>query len=108
MWRFGIVPVLGGLLHRLMRGEGRWRGGRVRGLLQGEGGVVEGGGGGGMEGEVGGEGAGAGAVGSRPCAMLNAGQVREQMGRIRARTRNPINLNFFCHPPPVLNNAREV
>jgi hypothetical protein len=29
--------------------------------------------------------------------MLNAAQVREQMAKIRARTRNPINLNFFCH-----------
>jgi nitronate monooxygenase len=49
----------------------------------------------------------AGALGSLPCAMLNAGQVREQMGKIRARTKKPINLNFFCHTPPVLNNARE-
>ena len=39
--------------------------------------------------------------------MLNADQVREQMAKIRARTRNAINLNFFCHAPPVLNNARE-
>ena len=53
------------------------------------------------------EAAAAGALGSLPCAMLNAGQVREQMAKIRARTRNPINLNFFCHAPPVLNNARE-
>jgi nitronate monooxygenase len=53
------------------------------------------------------EAAAAGALGSLPCAMLNAGQVREQMAKIRARTRNPINLNFFCHSPPVLNNARE-
>jgi nitronate monooxygenase len=53
------------------------------------------------------EAAAAGALGSLPCAMLNADQVREQMAKIRARTRNPINLNFFCHPPPVLNNARE-
>src|SRR5205807_8625274 len=49
----------------------------------------------------------AGALGSLPCAMLNADQVREQMGKIRARTQMPINLNFFCHTPPVLNNARE-
>jgi nitronate monooxygenase len=49
----------------------------------------------------------AGALGSLPCAMLNADQVREQMGRIRNRTRKPINLNFFCHTPPVLSNARE-
>jgi nitronate monooxygenase len=50
----------------------------------------------------------AGALGSLPCAMLNADQVREQMGKIRARTDKPINLNFFCHRPPELNNAREV
>jgi nitronate monooxygenase len=49
----------------------------------------------------------AGALGSLPCAMLNADQVREQMGRIRAHTKKPINLNFFCHTPPVLSNARE-
>jgi nitronate monooxygenase len=49
----------------------------------------------------------AGALGSLPCAMLNADQVREQMGKIRGRTKKPINLNFFCHTPPVLSNARE-
>ena len=49
----------------------------------------------------------AGALGSLPCAMLNADQVREQMAKIRARTEKPINLNFFCHTPPVLNNERE-
>jgi nitronate monooxygenase len=60
-----------------------------------------------MDWELAAEAAAAGALGSLPCAMLNADQVREQMGKIRARTRNPINLNFFCHSPPVLNNARE-
>jgi len=49
----------------------------------------------------------AGALASLPCAMLNATQVREQMAKIRARTKKPVNLNFFCHTPPVLNNARE-
>ncbi len=49
----------------------------------------------------------AGALGSLPCAMLNADQVREQMQKIRARTDKPINLGFFCHTPPVLNNERE-
>jgi nitronate monooxygenase len=49
----------------------------------------------------------AGALGSLPCAMLNANQVREQMAKIRAHTKKPINLNFFCHTPPMLNNARE-
>jgi nitronate monooxygenase len=60
-----------------------------------------------MDWELPAEAAAAGALGSLPCAMLNAAQAREQMGRIRARTRNPINLNFFCHAPPTLNNARE-
>jgi nitronate monooxygenase len=49
----------------------------------------------------------AGALGSLPCAMLNADQIRDQMAKIRARTKKPINLNFFCHTPPALNNARE-
>jgi nitronate monooxygenase len=49
----------------------------------------------------------AGALGSLPCAMLNAQQIREQMGKIRARTKKPVNLNFFCHSPPVPSNARE-
>jgi nitronate monooxygenase len=49
----------------------------------------------------------AGALGSLPCAMLNADQARDQMAKIRARTKKPINLNFFCHTQPVLNNARE-
>ncbi len=50
----------------------------------------------------------AGALGSLPCAMLNAEQLREQMGKLRAHTRKPINLGFFCHKPPGLNNEREV
>jgi nitronate monooxygenase len=49
----------------------------------------------------------AGALGSLPCAMLNAAQVREQMAKIRGRTKKPINLNFFCHTSPVLSNTRE-
>lgn len=60
-----------------------------------------------MDWELAAEAAAAGALGSLPCAMLNADQVREQMGKIRARTKRPINLNFFCHTPPELNNARE-
>jgi nitronate monooxygenase len=60
-----------------------------------------------MDWELAAEAAEAGALGSLPCAMLNADQIREQMGRIRRRTKKPINLNFFCHTPPVLSNARE-
>jgi nitronate monooxygenase len=60
-----------------------------------------------MDWELAAEAAEAGALGSLPCAMLSADQVREQMGKIRARTKKPINLNFFCHTAPELNNARE-
>jgi nitronate monooxygenase len=49
----------------------------------------------------------AGGLGSLPCAMLNAEQIRSQVEQLRGRTARPFNLNFFCHAPPVLNNARE-
>jgi nitronate monooxygenase len=50
----------------------------------------------------------AGGLGSLPCVMLDADAIREQVGKIRAQTRNAINLGFFCHAPPALNNEREV
>ena len=49
-----------------------------------------------------------GGLGAIPCAMLNADQLREQLGKFRAATKAPVNVNFFCHTPPQLNNAREV
>ncbi len=49
----------------------------------------------------------AGGLGCLPCAMLNAEKLREEVGKIRARTTKPIGLNFFCHTAPVPNNARE-
>jgi nitronate monooxygenase len=49
----------------------------------------------------------AGGLGSLPCAMLSAEQMREQAAKFRARTSKPLNLNFFCHKPPARNNARE-
>lgn len=49
----------------------------------------------------------AGGLGALPCALLSAAQQREQLGLIRAQTRRPINLNFFCHQPPVPDAARE-
>jgi nitronate monooxygenase len=51
--------------------------------------------------------AGAGGLASLPCAMLTPAQAREQLAKFRARTTAPVNLNFFCHTPPVPNNARE-
>jgi nitronate monooxygenase len=49
----------------------------------------------------------AGGLGSLPCAVLSAEQIREQVERLRAVTAKPFNLNFFCHATPILNNARE-
>jgi nitronate monooxygenase len=40
---------------------------------------------------------GAGALGSFPCAALTTVQVRDVVGKIRAQTAKPLNLNFFCH-----------
>jgi nitronate monooxygenase len=49
----------------------------------------------------------AGGLASLPCAMLNADQAREQIAKFRERARKPLSVNFFCHTPPELNNARE-
>ena len=49
----------------------------------------------------------AGGLGSLPCAMLNATQVRAELSIIRQRTSRPINLNFFCHHPPEPDPVRE-
>jgi len=39
----------------------------------------------------------AGALGSLPCAMLNTEMIEQEVFKIRNATKNPINLNFFCH-----------
>jgi nitronate monooxygenase len=49
----------------------------------------------------------AGGLASLPCAMLNADQARDQIAKFRERARKPLSVNFFCHTPPELNNARE-
>jgi len=49
----------------------------------------------------------AGGLGSLPCAMLSPDQAREQLAKFRARSQARVNVNFFCHTPPELNNARE-
>ena len=43
---------------------------------------------------------GAGGLGSLPCAMLDAAEAHAEIGVIRQRTSNPVNVNFFCHTPP--------
>jgi nitronate monooxygenase len=43
----------------------------------------------------------AGGLGSLPCALLSEDQVRESVALFRKHTAAPLNLNFFCHAPPV-------
>ena len=49
-----------------------------------------------------------GGLGSLPCAMLTPAAVYEQAAQFRVKTGRPLNLNFFCHTPPVPSNTREV
>ena len=49
-----------------------------------------------------------GGLGAIPCAMITAEHLREQLAKYRAAVKAPVNVNFFCHTPPQLNNAREV
>ena len=49
----------------------------------------------------------AGGLGSIPCAMLTPATLREQIAEVRARTRAPFNVNFFCHAPPAPDPARQ-
>lgn len=48
-----------------------------------------------------------GGLGSLPCAMLTPEKLRSEVEKFRERTDKPVNFNFFCHTPPVPNNARE-
>src|SRR4051794_19250329 len=48
-----------------------------------------------------------GGLAALPGAMLTPDRLREQVAVFRARSNKPLNLNFFCHTPPVPNNARE-
>jgi nitronate monooxygenase len=49
----------------------------------------------------------AGGLGSLPCAMLSAEQMRAELTAIKAATDRPFNVNFFCHMPSVPNAERE-
>ncbi len=49
----------------------------------------------------------AGGLGSLPCAMLTPEALRSELEAIRAKTRKPINVNFFCHTSPVPDLQRE-
>lgn len=49
----------------------------------------------------------AGGLGSLPCAMLSAEQMRAELETIRRQTSRPVNVNFFCHQPPAADPDRE-
>lgn len=49
----------------------------------------------------------AGGLGSLPCAMLDAPQARAQLIQIRERTTRPVNVNFFCHAEPVVDQSQQ-
>jgi len=49
----------------------------------------------------------AGSLGSLPCAMLTPEAMRKELDAIRAATRKPYNVNFFCHTPSAGSVDRE-
>ncbi len=49
----------------------------------------------------------AGGLGSLPCALLSANQMRAELEAVRSQTSFPINLNFFCHQPPQVDAEHE-
>jgi len=49
----------------------------------------------------------AGGLGSLPCAMLAPEALRQELAALRAGTERPFNVNFFCHPTPQADAARE-
>ena len=49
----------------------------------------------------------AGGLGSLPGAMLSLDGMRAALTRIRAATRRPLNLNFFVHAPPQLDDMAQ-
>ena len=48
-----------------------------------------------------------GALGSLPCAMLDAAGLRRELTALTEKTRKPFNLNFFCHTPPAPQPQQE-
>lgn len=48
----------------------------------------------------------AGGLGSLPCAMLSADELRCELQTIRAKSVRPFNVNFFCHESPVPDEGK--
>ena len=51
--------------------------------------------------------ASAGGLGSLPCALLSPQAMCEEVTALKAQTRRPFNVNFFCHAPPAVSEERE-
>jgi nitronate monooxygenase len=49
----------------------------------------------------------AGGLGSVPSALMSPDQLVEEIAAFRRATSAPLNVNFFCHVPPVPDAARE-
>ena len=49
----------------------------------------------------------AGGLGSLPCAMMTADDLRKALRTITEQTSRPVNVNFFCHQLPDSDPARE-
>ncbi len=49
----------------------------------------------------------AGGLGSLPCAMLAPEAMRKELEALRAGTRGPYNVNFFCHAQPAASAERQ-
>ncbi len=49
----------------------------------------------------------AGAVGSLPCSYLGHEQLRAEIAALSTAASTPYNVNFFCHPLPAPDAARE-
>ena len=49
----------------------------------------------------------AGALGSIPAALLTPDMLRDEVKAVTAATTRPFNVNFFCHTPPVRDEASE-
>ncbi len=45
----------------------------------------------------------AGGLGSLPCAMLTQQAMQHELEQLRSATTHPVNVNFFCHQPPVVD-----
>lgn len=49
----------------------------------------------------------AGGLGSLPCATLSPEQIKTELSQLQASTTKPYNVNFFCHQPPLIDEAKQ-